>query len=219
MERRPIASRETRWAARTTTAIGRTGITPNGISVLGCLFAIVAGAAFALTGREILPDVLLWVVGAAFVQLRLLANLFDGMVAQERKIFSPVGELYNEVPDRISDTAILVGFGYAVGSNPTLGWLATACALFVAYARAQVAVSGAPQFFLGPMAKPQRMATVTVAALVSIFAPAEWGVPTIALGVIIAGCLVTSIRRLRKGAAHLRSLISPTHRTDGSRNS
>ena len=51
--------------------------------------------------------------------LSLLANLLDGMVAMGRGVASPVGELFNEVADRVSDTAILLGLGWAAG-NPAL---------------------------------------------------------------------------------------------------
>lgn len=69
----------------------------------------------------------------AFVPLRLLANPYDGMVAMARRIASPVGELFNEVPDRASDGATLIGFGYAAGSNPLLGFIAAIFAIFLAY--------------------------------------------------------------------------------------
>jgi phosphatidylglycerophosphate synthase len=52
------------------------------------------------------------------------------MVAIEAGTASPVGELYNEVPDRVSDTATLIGAGYAVGGHPTLGYVAACLALF-----------------------------------------------------------------------------------------
>ena len=54
------------------------------------------------------------------VQLRLLCNLLDGMVAVEGGRSSPVGALYNEVPDRVADSLLLVALGYAVGI-PWLG--------------------------------------------------------------------------------------------------
>ena len=55
-------------------------------------------------------------------RLRLLANLLDGMVAIGRGIASPVGELFNEVPDRVSDTAVLLGLGVAGGERWRWGW-------------------------------------------------------------------------------------------------
>ncbi len=51
-----------------------------------------------------------WLLAACLIQLRLLANMFDGMVAIEQGRQSPLGELYNEIPDRVSDAFILIGW-------------------------------------------------------------------------------------------------------------
>ena len=147
-----------------------------------------------------------WVFGAVFVQLRLLANLYDGMVAVLREVASPVGELFNEVPDRVSDAATLIGFGYATGSDPMLGFVAAIFAIFLAYLRAQGKVAGANQEFCGPMAKQQRMATVTIAAIACAVVPSasDWQIPMFALWVIIAGCIMTIVRRLQRITMTLR---------------
>ncbi len=87
--------------------------------------------------------------------------MLDGMVAVQSIAPSAVGELFNEIPDRISDFATLVGLGYASGGMPALGWLAAWLAALTAYIRAQGKVSGAAQYYQGPMAKPQRMALAT----------------------------------------------------------
>jgi phosphatidylglycerophosphate synthase len=136
------------------------------------------------------------------------------MVAVESGKGSPVGELYNEVPDRVSDAATLIGLGYAAGGSPELGFLAAILAIFVAYVRAAVKVAGAPQDFSGPMAKPHRMFVVTVTALLCALVPLstsrewlgqEWGLPAISLALIVLGCALTVIRRLLRAARFLRA--------------
>src|SRR5690349_24564187 len=103
-ERRPIKSRDSRWAAGFAERLIRIGASPNGISVFGMLAASAAGIAFAATSHtEGIGQRTLWLVGAALCQVRLLCNLFDGMVAVGRQIASSTGELYNEVPDRVCD--------------------------------------------------------------------------------------------------------------------
>ncbi len=82
------------------------------------LCGLAAGALFYTTALHPEFARLTWLLAAALVQLRLLANMFDGMVAVETNTASPVGELFNEVPDRVSDAAILVGLGYAAGGTP-----------------------------------------------------------------------------------------------------
>ncbi|NOY01063.1 MAG: CDP-alcohol phosphatidyltransferase family protein, partial [Verrucomicrobia bacterium] len=130
-DRRPIATRETRLAKRAATYLVQLGFSPNGISIAGMIAGIAAGAAFALTKHFDMAERWFWFAGAVLVQCRLLANMFDGMVAIESGKTSLVGELYNEVPDRISDMGILIGFGYSFGTSPTLGYMAATLAILV----------------------------------------------------------------------------------------
>jgi phosphatidylglycerophosphate synthase len=211
-ERRPIATRETGWARALAAAMARTGLTANAISVLGAVFAVVAGGAFlSSTGTSWRA----WLVVAALgIQLRLLCNMLDGMVAVEHGRATPVGALYNDVPDRIADTVILVGAGYAVaagGWNPTLGWAGAVMALFTAFVRVLGGALGTPQFFFGPQSKSQRMAVLTGGALLAAAMPsaARAGqVITLALAVILVGSTVTVVRRVLRIARELRAHAS-----------
>lgn len=212
-ERRPITSRDLPVSIRLASWVASLGITPNAISVAGMIAGILSGLSYLGTKH---PDYgwCFFLLAAALMQLRLLANMLDGMVAVQTKQASPVGELFNEVPDRVSDTAIFVGAGYAAGASPELGFWAAIAALFTAYVRAEGKVAGAHQEFCGPMAKPQRMAIATAASLYAGLAPMAWqpkletwpwlGVVGIALLVIAIGSFATTIRRLAKIAAALR---------------
>ena len=62
----------------------------------------------------------MFLAAAACIQLRLLCNLFDGMVAVEGGFKTKSGEIYNELPDRVADVLILAGAGYAM---PSSEWL------------------------------------------------------------------------------------------------
>src|SRR5262245_37932903 len=101
---------------------------------------------------------------AACVQLRLLCNLLDGMVAIEGQRQSPTGALYNEIPDRLADSLLIVALGYAVG-KPWLGWLGALAAAVTAYIRVLGGTCGLPQDFRGPLAKPHRMFVLTLGCL------------------------------------------------------
>jgi phosphatidylglycerophosphate synthase len=211
-ERRPIASRERNWSKAAAGFLARLGVSPNAISIAGMIAGILAGTALALTR---LPEweIAGFVAAAVCIQLRLLANMFDGMVAIQQQRTSPLGELFNEIPDRVSDAATLIGAGFAAGGSPTLGFVAACLAIFIAYVRVQGRVAGAAQEFCGPMAKPHRMAAVTVAALFAAVAPSAWqpalstpaGWSTMAcvLAVVILGEVVTVLRRLSRIARAL----------------
>ena len=74
---------------------------------------IAAGLALGLTSVEY--NRIFWLFAALGAQLRLTANMLDGMVALASGRDSKVGELYNEVLDRVSDAAVFIGVGYAWG--------------------------------------------------------------------------------------------------------
>ena len=216
MERRPLASRDVAASRRVAGWLADRGVSPNTISVVGMVFGLLAGGFFLLT--EVQPERagLWWILGAICVQLRLAGNMFDGMVAILKERASAVGELYNEVPDRVSDSATLIGFGFAFGSSSWLGLVAALMAVFTAYVRAMGKVAGAHQEFCGPMAKPQRMFVVTVAALFIGFGGERLlgdngllgplSVPVWTLWLIIAGCLITVVRRLARITMALRKV-------------
>ena len=197
--RRPLASRQTGWAAALTRFLAATSITPNHISIVSMLFAALAGAAFWAAGLSdhATSRALLLVAGAVFCQFRLLCNLLDGMVAVEAGKGSPDGAFWNEFPDRVSDLLILAGLGYGVG-EPALGWAAVALAILTAYVRELGRGCGLPADFSGPMAKPQRMALVTVATILSLFEPFWDGrneILVAALWLVAIGSAVTALRR------------------------
>jgi phosphatidylglycerophosphate synthase len=207
--RRPLASRSTRWAAFLSSAAVRAGLTADGISILSLVFA-AAGAA-GLLGLDRPWN---YLACAAGIQLRLLANLLDGMVAIEGGRKSKVGALYNEVPDRLADSLFLVAMGHAVGM-PWLGWLAALAAAVTAYIRVLGGTLGLPQDFRGPMAKPHRMAALTIGCLLAIaehawFAtPAMKGDPqyvlTAAAVIIAVGTVATCFTRVYAIARQLRA--------------
>lgn len=212
-DRRPLATRRRSWPHVAAGFLARRRISPNSISIAGLAFGAIAGALLAATAHA--PPIasrILLLLAAGAIQLRLLCNLLDGLVAIEHGKASRLGELFNEIPDRISDGATLIGAGYAIGGAATLGFLAACVALFTAYVRAIGKAAGARQEFCGPMAKQQRMFLVTLACLYCGLAPTAWqptwhgaGAMGLALSIIIVGGLVTAARRLRRIAADLRN--------------
>lgn len=200
--RRPLKSRSRPWAQALAGALTRAGAAPDHISVASVAFAI-AGAALLARG----PGPLALVGAAACVQLRLLCNLLDGMVAVEGGRRSPVGALYNEIPDRLADSLFIVALGYAAG-EPVAGWAGALAAAVTAYIRVLGGTLGLPQDFRGPMAKPHRMATLTVACLVAaVELPLNgtlWSLKA-ATWAIAAGSALTCITRTRAIARALRT--------------
>jgi phosphatidylglycerophosphate synthase len=200
--RRPIAARSSGWARWLAARLAASSVTPNQISVLSAVFSLLGGALILRGGGWAC-----WVGAALCVQLRLVCNLLDGMVAVEGGKGSPVGNLYNELPDRISDSLLLVPMGYAAGMG-WLGWAAALLAALTAYVRVFGGSLGLPQDFSGIMAKQRRMALLT-AALLAQAAEGQFGAgrySLLAAGFLIAaGSALTCWTRTAKIARRLRA--------------
>ncbi len=208
--RRPLKVRSTEWARTLAAALSKFGISPNTISALSVVAAGLGGLAFVAAGQGAIAWTAGWIAGAALIQLRLICNLMDGMVAVEGGKKSPTGDLWNEVPDRIADPLLLVCAGWAVGL-PWVGALAGWAAVMTAYVRAVGATLTGVQDFCGPFAKQQRMAALTAAALLTAADPLWNGsgqIMKIAVIAIAAGTGITLVRRLLRLAAKLKEAKS-----------
>jgi phosphatidylglycerophosphate synthase len=200
--RRPLETRSRRWAQALARALIATRVTPNAISVASVLVAALGSAVLVFS-----PGALGLVTAAACVQLRLLCNMLDGMVAIDGGRQTATGALYNEIPDRIADSLFIVALGTAAGAA-WLGWLGALAAAVTAYIRVLGGSLGVPQDFGGPLAKPHRMFVMTVACLggaVEVaLVPGRYALLAGAW-VIAVGSLLTCVLRLRRMAAQLRA--------------
>lgn len=209
--RRPIAARRSAWASAGTSGLVSLGLRPNHVSMASILFAgVSAFGMIASVSQQGWPRTFLLITAATGIGLRGLCNLFDGMMAVERGLKSKSGEIFNDFPDRLSDSLMLIGAGYAAPwlSWKEIGWLAALLAALTAYTRMLAAASGTGHDFRGPMAKPIRMALIGVACLVATLEPL-WGgegqALTVALLVVCVGCSVTIVRRLLNAIRTLES--------------
>ncbi|GAA5480575.1 hypothetical protein Hhel01_04103 [Haloferula helveola] len=210
--RRPLKTRSTRWAHALAASMSRAGITPNAISATSLVFAILGGASFIIAGHQDEGAwVVFWLVGAAMIQLRLLCNLMDGMVAIEGGHKTPTGELWNEIPDRFADVILLGCAGLAICHSEDhadlLGAAAGCAAVMTAYIRAVGASLTGRHDFCGPCAKPHRMAILTLAAILTAIQPlgaTDGRIMWWALAVIAIGTMLTFFRRTLRLAAELK---------------
>jgi phosphatidylglycerophosphate synthase len=196
--RRPIASRESGWAKVTAAYLAKHGVSPNFISVLSIVFAFVSLVAFYFWSSTDKGEIFYMLLVIFGIQGRLIMNLLDGMVAVEHDRKSVVGGIFNEVPDRISDTLTLFGVGLMVRTMPyamDLTYLAIALSIATAYIRTLGASLGCGHHFLGPMAKQHRMALITFACVIGI-----WYRPVFYYVLIVMnlGLAITCYRRLAK---------------------
>lgn len=201
--RRPLKTREQNWPRQLAFKLVRLGLTPNQISLASAVISAIGAASLLAAAHYRGAMEAVFLIGAAVcIQLRLLCNLLDGLMAVEGGLKTKAGEIFNEFPDRVADVLLLVSAGYAVRGESSyaveLGYLCAIASVVTAYVRVFGGSAGLLQDYCGPMAKQQRMATLTLACILSA-AEAIFAMPhrimCVALLVILVGALFTMVRR------------------------
>src|SRR6478609_8930204 len=110
--RRPIADLFRRTADPAVRLCVPRNVHPDIVSLTSVVAAALAGECFILSHR--MPWLLL--VAPLLCYVRLWLNMLDGMVALASGKASPRGEIFNDLPDRVSDVLIFVGVAHS-------GWM------------------------------------------------------------------------------------------------
>lgn len=209
--RRPLDTRSAGWAKALAASLAKARVSPDLISAISIPIALAGAAALLYLPAPAGP-----LLCAVAVQLRLLCNLLDGMVAVEGGLGGPTGPLWNELPDRIADSVFIVALGMAAG-YPVLGWTGALLAALTAYIRTTGGALGFAQDFSGMQSKPRRMFVMTVACVLAALLPREvdrWSALFIGSIVIAGGSLFTCTTRTWRLARLLR-VRAASSATDG----
>lgn len=143
----------------------RARLTPDAVSVLALLAAVVAGVCFALAGEAQVA----YLAGAVLVGVNGLLDLLDGALARELETASPAGDLLDHVLDRYADLAIVAGLAAGVDAF-ALGFAAVTGVLLTSYLGTQAQAVGLDRVYGGVLGRADRLALVGVVTAVAAFA-------------------------------------------------
>jgi len=147
------------------------GLTPDVVSLVAFLLALGAAGAFYLGG-------VWYLVGALLVFLNGSLDLLDGALARELEVDSRAGDLLDHVLDRYADVAILAGLAAGV-EQYALGFAAVTGVLLTSYLGTQIEAIGMEREYGGLVGRADRLALVSVVAVVASFDPATPSLPVV----------------------------------------
>lgn len=116
--RRPIAEVFRRTAQFAVRLCVRWNIHPNYVSYSSLVAAAAVGICFWQSSRVFV----LLIPAVGFCSLRLWLNMLDGMVALASAKASRMGEIVNELPDRVSGVVVFVGVAQSGWCHVLAGW-------------------------------------------------------------------------------------------------
>jgi CDP-diacylglycerol--glycerol-3-phosphate 3-phosphatidyltransferase len=175
--------------------MGRIGLTPNGLTLIGFGISVVGAALLAAQ---------LWVVGGVVVFLGGAFDMFDGTLARATGKVSRFGAFMDSVFDRWGEAIVYLGiaWGAVLAGSDTVAVLATAAlgaAFMVSYTRAKSEglgfSPGIGMAAVGVMPREIRLIVLSL-GLVAAGATANLTILAAALAIIAIGAVITVIQRI-----------------------
>lgn len=185
--------------------MGRLGLTPDGLTLIGFGITALGAAALALQ---------LWLVGGLLIIVGGVFDMFDGTLARATGTVSPFGAFMDSVFDRAGEAIVYLGIVWgAVLAGPSsseigplgsdivviLAAAAMGAAFMVSYTRAKSEglgfTAGTRMAAIGVMPREVRLVILSL-GLVLTGATANLGILAIALAIIAIGATITVIQRI-----------------------
>ncbi|MEZ7787422.1 phosphatidylinositol phosphate synthase [Actinomyces naeslundii] len=177
-------------------ALGRLGVTPNMLTVIGTILSVTAAVTLLPRGHFVAGPLVLLVV--------LVADSFDGILARATARSSVFGAFLDSTMDRLADGAVLgslaawAALSMSAGTLRTTTIVAALAAMILAatvpYARARAESIGATAK-VGIAERTDRLLVALGATFVVGLGAAQW-VLTVALGYVAIASFITVIQRV-----------------------
>jgi archaetidylinositol phosphate synthase len=145
-------------------AATKIGLTPNIISAIGILLALLSALAYA-NGRQSTT----MAVAVVLLLLSGYCDMLDGALARLCQKTTPFGGFLDSLLDRYADSAVY--FGIIFGGLCTVPWgLATLIgSLLVSYSRARAEAAGIKMETVGLAERAERIIIIAAATIAEIF--------------------------------------------------
>jgi phosphatidylglycerophosphate synthase len=179
-------------------ALGRLGLTPNALTVIGSLLTACVGLLVA-QGWFLAAGVCLWLFS--------LTDTLDGALARATGRVSVFGAFLDSVCDRYAEAGVFLGlvWWYQSVGDPlglSLAYLSIIGSLMVSYARARAEGVGLQAADVGWFQRPERIILLGVGFLIaSVYPPALLAVLA-ALAVLTTLTVLQRVRHVRLNAPH-----------------
>ena len=157
-------------------ALGKIGITPNAISTISLLIAVLAALAYASRAP---------VLGAVGLLISGFVDMLDGAVARATGLVTRFGAVYDPVLDRYAEFAVLFGIGY----GGLVNWVWVVFSLFgmvmASYVRARAeSAGGLESCRVGIAERQEKIILLMIGSLVQPFFNRGLSISVVIVGIL-----------------------------------
>ena len=171
-------------------AVHAIGLTPNMITLLGIVLALLSALGYA----EWQNRPLFLFLAMALLLLSGFCDALDGIVARVYAETSVFGGFLDSLLDRYADAAVFAGIIIGGLCDPTWGLLAIVGSLLVSYSRARAEAAGIKMESVGIAERAERLIILAVATLVAVF----WQSTTVMNASIILLAVLSNLTVLQR---------------------
>jgi archaetidylinositol phosphate synthase len=165
------------------------GLTPNMLSAVGLLLALLSATAYAVTQGQ--P---LWILLATILLLASgFCDALDGVIARIYQQISVFGGFLDSLLDRYADAAVYAGVIIGGLCDPLWGLAALAGSMLVSYSRARAEAAEIKIESVGVAERAERMLILSIVSIAAIF----W-IPALNIGIILLA-LLSNFTVLQRG--------------------
>jgi len=195
---RTYAETPARW-------LGRLGLTPNALTVIGSLLTASVGVLIA-QGWFVAAGVCLWLFSAT--------DTLDGALARATGRVTVFGAFLDSVSDRYAEAAVFFGIAwyYQATVNPrgvALTYLALVGSLMVSYARARAEGVGLQAAEVGWFQRPERIVLLGVGLLLTPFFPIALELVLAALAILTTITVLQRVRHVARASGYNQPHTTP----------
>jgi archaetidylinositol phosphate synthase len=168
--------------------LGRLGVTPNMLTVLGVIISLSTAYLFTLSSKN--KEFLIYC--GSLILLSGFVDAIDGILARSINRVTRFGGYFDSVADRYSDAVIYTGIIAAGLCNQIIGLIALFGSLLVSYTRARAEMEGIKMAGIGLGERAERMILLSLCSII-----AYWWQQALDYGVFILAIIahITVIQR------------------------
>ena len=165
------------------------GLSPNTVSFIGLILALLSAIAYAVAQNGSL-----WILLAVVLLLASgFCDALDGIIARIHQETSIFGEFLDSLLDRYADAAVYGGVIIGGLCDPLWGLAALIGSMLVSYSRAKAEKAEIPMESVGLAERAERILILAVASIIAIF----W-LPALNIGIILLAVL-SNLTVLQRG--------------------
>jgi CDP-diacylglycerol--glycerol-3-phosphate 3-phosphatidyltransferase len=194
---RELKARSRRYAEAPALLLGRLGLTPNALTVIGSVLTASVGLLVA-QGGFVPAGICLWLFSAT--------DTLDGALARATNRVSVFGAFLDSVCDRYAEAAVFFGLVWYYQSTANalgiaLAYLALVGSLMVSYARARAEGVGLQGMDIGWFQRPERIIALGVGLLLAPFVPVALLLVLLLLAILTTVTVLQRVRHVARASS------------------